>query len=457
MTGVELNDFSGVMNGFVSNDVKPNQKNGYFADFLTNAENGIKTDSLEDLAKRVDETAQEIDSEMNSNQGGDRIAEKETKTKAPSKKTSDNSEDVSKADDSGKSEVMQDDIEKISEKLSALVSYVANLLDVPQDAVYDSMQNLDMSVSELLSENGINELVMNVCNLDTPMDIVTNGQLFEDVKMINEFAENLMGDLGEELNLTAEEIDDLLGRLTVSEEDTETVQNDIENLNFKTDIREESDVTRSNEEIQMPKNDIQTSSNTERKETSKDSGEDRRQGMQSPVAFTTGTGNSQNVQVSDNAMPVYEPNAQEIFDQIGEYIKNLSTKDTSEVEIALHPEELGNLHIRVSNQDGIVTAKLIAENEAVKNVLESQLVTLKASFEEQGIKVNSVEVSVETKSFDQGMNQNSESGSRNMSGKKASVRRINLAQIDDMEDLDDEELMAVEMMKADGNSVDYKA
>lgn len=457
MTGVELNDFSGIMSGFTSTDINMSRKTGDFADFLSNAGNTKDTDPIEELAARVDQNAKEIDSEMNSKPQSNNVSEKDTKTDSQSKETKGVTNTASNEKTVKPTEATDEDIEKISETVSTVLTYVADLLDVPLETVVDAATQLDMSADELLSESGINELVMNVCNLDSPMDIVTDEQLFDTVTKINEFADNVISNLGDEMNLSDEELNSMLAGLKVDGVENEIAFEDVKDLGNINQIREVNETNESALGISLPKiDDKSVKSDETENESSKGKGFESNQGLQGTFTQTT-SGNVSFETVGQTEAPVYEPNAQEIFDQIGDYIKNLSTSETSEIEIGLHPEELGNLHIKVTNQDGVVTAKLIAENEAVKNVLESQLVTLKTSFEEQGIKVSSVEVSVESRSFDQGMNQNKETGSRNTSGKKTIVRRINLDEIDGTQELEEEEQIAVEMMKADGNSVDYKA
>lgn len=461
MTGVELNDFSGLMGGFVSADIKPSQKAGDFADILANAGDNKTTDPLADLQSRVESNAKEIDSEMNSNQSKDKVSEPDRKDSTPSKESAKAPNNTSNEKTEMNSEITDEEVETMSGNLPTMFAYFAQVLNVTPEEVSDAISEIDMSVNELLSESGINEIVMNVCNLESPMDIVTDEQLFDAVTKLDEYAQNVISTLSEELGISEDEVKDFLSEVKIQTENVEepvpidvvfedTAAEDKELFEFETSFDNVNETAVENKAIKIAEP-------RESKSEHESDSDNENKGTQNSVTQMT-NGNTEHTEaVADNKAVQYVPDAQEIFDQIGDYIKNLSTRETSEIEIGLHPEELGNLHIKVTNQDGVVTAKLIAENEAVKGVLESQLVTLKNQFEEQGIKVNSVEVSIESRSFDQGLNQNSESGSKNATGKKTSIRRINLSQIEDGEELDEEEQIAVEMMKADGNSVDYKA
>ncbi|MBO4883145.1 MAG: flagellar hook-length control protein FliK [Lachnospiraceae bacterium] len=158
----------------------------------------------------------------------------------------------------------------------------------------------------------------------------------------------------------------------------------------------------------------------------------------------------------------YTENVNEIADQILDNMKTVTNGDFSDVEMQLHPASLGTLHIHVTNNAGVITASFVTENEAVKAAVESQMVRLAEQFEEQGIKVEAVEVTVASHSFEGNLDQSAgqpEGG--NESGRSHSrTRRIDLSGMDDeldTSDMDDEERIAAEMMAANGNKVDYTA
>lgn len=158
----------------------------------------------------------------------------------------------------------------------------------------------------------------------------------------------------------------------------------------------------------------------------------------------------------------YTENVNEIADRILDNMKTVTNGDFSDVEMQLHPASLGTLHIHVTNNAGVITASFVTENEAVKAAVESQMVRLAEQFEEQGIKVEAVEVTVASHSFEGNLDQSAgqpEGG--NESGRSHSrTRRIDLSGMDDELDtseMDDEERIAAEMMAANGNKVDYTA
>lgn len=152
----------------------------------------------------------------------------------------------------------------------------------------------------------------------------------------------------------------------------------------------------------------------------------------------------------------------EIVSQITESIKVNISQDTTSLEMALHPASLGTVNIQITSANGVITAQVLVENEAVKAALESQLIALQDSFEAAGHKVEAVEVSVANYDLNKGMDQEQNRNNGNKDHEDAfkvmgSRRRINLNAMEetDEEEMSEEEAIARDMMERNGNTVDY--
>ena len=66
----------------------------------------------------------------------------------------------------------------------------------------------------------------------------------------------------------------------------------------------------------------------------------------------------------------------------------------SEVKIALYPESLGHLKIRISTESHQVAVKIIAETTAAKDLIENNLQQLKIDFQNQGLEIQKFDVSL---------------------------------------------------------------
>ena len=149
----------------------------------------------------------------------------------------------------------------------------------------------------------------------------------------------------------------------------------------------------------------------------------------------------------------------EIVEQVIETIKVTVTADTSEMSIQLNPENLGKVNLSVVAKEGHITAQFVTENEMAKHALEAQIQQLKETLTEQGLKVDKVEVGVSDFSFQQGGQASAEEQKENQRNEHAKQvhRSLNLADINDISDLTEEEELAVKIMRSNGGQVDYIA
>jgi flagellar hook-length control protein FliK len=155
----------------------------------------------------------------------------------------------------------------------------------------------------------------------------------------------------------------------------------------------------------------------------------------------------------------------DVINQINEYMKTQIKADMSTLEMQLNPANLGAVNVALSSKDGNVTAQFTTQSELVKAALESQIMILKENLEQAGVKVNAVEVSVESHAFErnldeQGQNSGQEAKEEEEKRLRKATRRLNINDLfadDNSVELSEEESLTAEMMQADGNVMDYKA
>lgn len=105
--------------------------------------------------------------------------------------------------------------------------------------------------------------------------------------------------------------------------------------------------------------------------------------------------------------------ATRILNQVLDGIKVMTSENMSSMEMQLNPESLGKLSIQVISKNGVVTAQIAAQSEAVKEAVESQIAVLRQNMEEHGLKIEDVEVTVASHGFEQDMNNGNGSGHEN--------------------------------------------
>ena len=110
----------------------------------------------------------------------------------------------------------------------------------------------------------------------------------------------------------------------------------------------------------------------------------------------------------------------EIINQVVDKAKVVIGLEKSEMIIDLKPEHLGKLSLKIITEQGIVAAKFMAENQQVKEVLESNMQLLKDSLQKQGISIEGVSVQIADRNRNSYEQQRSSEGKNEKSNKDIS-------------------------------------
>lgn len=414
-------------------------------------------------------------------------------------------DDVKTSGDEAKDTVEQKDVETgkvetpdsetqetVEEAAKELVGEIVDVMGIPLEKVEEAMEILGLTAVDLFDPENLKQLLLNLTGNTDELALVTDGTLYGNWQEILGTVQETLGTLQEELGLNAEElravmeqIGEAQKQLVEAEQPTEempqvqkpevsvegmkdyavSVQKESGTVQIKVTVDDESGAKHVSEQLtQTSKPETQS---VLKKENMADTGHqgENQAGEQNntPGAFVLQHLTEQTGELRTEAeRPVYvQPETPQIMDQIVEYMKVNIKPETQELEMQLHPASLGTVHVQLAAKDGAVTAQFTAQNETVKAVLETQMIQLKEQFEEQGIKVDAVEVTVANRSFNEQFDNGQEEAQREQENAKKGTRRINLNLADLAEDgleaLDDSERIAVEMMQANGSTVDYTA
>lgn len=148
----------------------------------------------------------------------------------------------------------------------------------------------------------------------------------------------------------------------------------------------------------------------------------------------------------------------DIVNQVLDQIRISIRPDNTSMELTLNPEHLGKINLTVVSRDGHLTASFVAQNEVTKEALESQVQILKENLSSQGIKVDAIEVNIQSFAFDERNQMNGgqeESGQSKPKGKQLSAEEIARAFGEDT-DSENEPPDTVTITQSGGN-VDYIA
>jgi len=143
----------------------------------------------------------------------------------------------------------------------------------------------------------------------------------------------------------------------------------------------------------------------------------------------------------------------QIVEQVVNQVKIRVMPETTSMELQLHPESLGRVNLQVSTTNGAATAVLTVENQVAKEALESQMITLKETFAEQGLKVDAVEVTVSDFGLEHQNREAEQEQQRQASGKRRFRSEVDLGS-----DEESENAKETDAVRRDVNSVvDYTA
>ena len=86
--------------------------------------------------------------------------------------------------------------------------------------------------------------------------------------------------------------------------------------------------------------------------------------------------------------------SRQVLRQIVHSARLVSQAARTELYVQLKPEFLGHLHLKLAVENGIITAHFTAESQQVCRLLESNMNQLKQALQEQGLRFDSLQVSV---------------------------------------------------------------
>ena len=503
MISAPIQDMTAMFAGLNASSKMPqagSENTDAFSAILGNVANGSETDM--DISEKMRNVTRTIDQEradiVNTSAKTDNSQVRGDSDKNIADKLSDKEAvDTNVSNQAASEEVTEVTTEQASATVDNIIAKTAEVLGISEDDLKEVLENLGLTAMDLANPQNVSMLVATVKADGDMMSLVTDEALTELVSEINEVVTSTLEEVSEELGID-------IGELTAKlEEAIETPKNDVvaENVTpaantnteeVKAFDQEVKDFT-AKEVVSDDKAVVTVATTNETDNTSDDAGESLADSKNQNQSLTF-TKNDKHESVKDNSVHneaqantfnanVNNLNPQEVsvapfgentqslsstqldvINQINEYMKTQIKADMSTLEMQLNPANLGAVNVALSSKDGNVTAQFTTQSELVKAALESQIMILKENLEQAGVKVNAVEVSVESHAFErnldeQGQNSGQEAKEEEEKRLRKATRRLNINDLfadDNSVELSEEESLTAEMMQADGNVMDYK-
>ena len=367
----------------------------------------------------------------------------------------------------------EDAMEVLGTAAAEVIQQLAEAFDMTVEEVESLMAGMGMEQLDVLQQQNLGELILAVAGVDSTAHLLTDEGLYSKYQEMMDQLSALLEQCSDKLQVNAEALLQMNGEMmTATEEAGElpievVVDEDAGQQDEAVPATDKAGGVNMAHGAGEESLNVQTARGTQEqmqgdtKESGAKAGEHADNGKMGNLLLQhlKAEGMEPQAQQVSQTTSAWNTDTVDIMRQIMDHMRIHVKPDMSSLEMQLHPESLGTLHVNVAAKDGAVTAQFITQNEAVKAAVESQLIQLKESFLEQGVKVDAIEVTVQTHQFEQNLEQGRNS-QQSEPDKKNRPRRIRLdsdVNLEMLEGMEESEQLAAQMMVANGSTVDYTA
>lgn len=385
-----------------------------------------------------------------------------------------------------KSTIIDESSKEISALSEKIESIVKESLNISEEELNQIMSTLGLTMIDLLNADNLKNLVLTASGETDITAVLTNENL------LNQLV-NLSGEMNQlniqDFGITEEELQYLLGKnsdkptLEYSTSETEISKNNNiadqitkdmpvdgtepesleQEIKFTVhkegngnDAKENQKVYQSQEQnpdmenVKVSDDDNRNSGN----ETMNGNGQEKNKDTSvasktdqfiNNLTFTTIRNDGVNQEI------VEVTQMRDIVNQIVREIRINIKPDATGMELHLNPENLGKVNLSVTTKEGVLTAQFTVQNAVAKEAIESQIQILKENLNNQGVKVESIDVTVSNFTFSES-NETFKEGQE----QKQSKRPLKLDSFDESNDLSIDESITTEMLM-NGSTVSYTA
>ena len=388
-------------------------------------------------------------------------------------------------------------VDEIVTALEQIMQQIKEILGIADEELLTGMEELGLESYDLLNADNMAQLVTAISGEDSVISLVADEDLYTALQDITEMVNAQENGLLDKTGLTEEELDAVLQKLReMEDQNPEEAIQESEILSAETtrevtaeQVEKEpviiiEDNTKSDDQPvkqydtlpeNQQENPVEVGAKPQTQNTGKDTKDsedkDSRSFGQDNTAqnFQNNLNEVNDVAAAEGMEKFTSESTENIMRQLADMVKIVRNENLTEMELQLHPASLGTVNVSLTTKGGVVTAEFTTQNEAVKAAIEAQASQLRANLEEQGVKIEAIEVSVESHQMERNLDQNGQDQQRQAqeqeTGRIQGVRRgrssINLRAFANGEELegemqgaDDATRIAMEIMAANGNTMD---
>lgn len=369
-----------------------------------------------------------------------------------------NAADTGKADKTDKSKQDNKSDEKVNDAVQNVKDTIKEELDVSDEDIAKAMEVLGITDNDLLSVVKVTELVSALTGADS-ITLITDDDMSGKLTSVLDAVNTAQEDIADMLNTDVDDAVLVVRTDAVVKKDTdETV---VKNTDSSITDNQSVSETESLSDVLAAKVTAQGSSKHE-ESTGEHTGEHTGEQNHNTQSYG-GVADSIIQSMKDSFADIVTEDTSrvseaDIVNQVIDQIKLSSGRELTSIEVMLNPERLGSVHVTVTAKNGILSAQIAAQNEQVKTALENQVTALKENFQNQGIKVEAVEITVMTHQFEAGQNFGQNESERKQSEQKIN-KKLNLSDYMDDEDetVSTQDIRRKDSIQNGNSSVEYMA
>ncbi len=382
-------------------------------------------------------------------------------------------------------EQVADELEKAEQEV---INAISEEYGVSEEEIQSLLEDMGLSVLDLLNPENLVNFIVQLTGVASGEELLLDESFLQIMETMDSLAEGLMKDL----NVDMEGLQELVNQMELVTEETElsdTFQQAVEVAVENTNTDETAQVEESTEtvedgiEIQVDKKETSSENITENvkseevtvskvteeqdAQTTNQNSEgnsllNQNSNTETIVANQINTTVNTVTDMSQTQFSSYlSTDTIQIMEQIVQQMKVTISAETTSMEMQLNPENLGKVYVNISSEEGAVNAQFRATNEIVKEVLEAQIATLRENLNQAGVKVDAIEVTIASHEFERNLEQNHQNPEEATETQEAQTTKRRNISIDSLDELSgmmtEEETLVAQMMKENGNTVDFTA
>lgn len=354
--------------------------------------------------------------------------------------------------------------EDVAQAVSDIKNKIKETMDVSDEDIENAMEQLGIGIVDLLDPQSVTDLVIALSGNSDSLEFLTDASAVANLEDIINTVDEVTQNLTETYNIDITSVKDIVKDFENDSDEAVASEQPVNKqiTDYQDDKQNEKAVTEDTKEsitdVIAEKTEVKSEAafTDEKKNDSDTHLQDKNNdGIEKITSDMTQSIQKAFSEVVDETSAVNEV---DIVRQVVEQIKVTTTQQLSSIEVMLNPENLGKVHVAVTAKQGIVTAQLTAQNEQVKAALENQMTALKEQFNNQGVKVEAVEITVQSHGFES--EQNLEDNNSNQAQQeKKSHRKLDLSSLEglDESDMTSDEIRAKDAIVNGNSSVEYSA